>query len=305
MSPADGDAVGIHVRPPTEALEEAARRAGASVVSLEEADAIVCTDDDIEWLRGALLPRIRWVQLGAAGIEMWLDAGVMKPGVVWTAAKGVYARPIAEHVLALVLAASRDLPDRIRARAWGSPSGRLLSGATVGIVGAGGIGEEVLALLAPFGVRTIALTRGARPLEADHSVGPDELDWLLAESDFVVLAAPATAETVGMISAARIGLMRPGAWLINIARGSLVDTDALVRALASGAIGGAALDVTDPEPLPTGHPLWELPNVIITPHVANTLEMGLPSLAHRVEENVSRFARGEHLIGVVDLGLGY
>ena len=302
---ADGSTVGIHVRPTTEALEEAVRRAGAAVVALEEADAIVCIDDDVEWLRAALLPKIRWVQLGAAGIEMWLEAGVMKPDVAWTAAKGVYARPIAEHVVALMLAASRNLPDRIRASAWGPQSGRLLHGRTVGVVGAGGIGEDVLALLAPFGMRTIALTRSARPIGADSSIGPAELDWLLAESDYVVLAAPATPETAGMISAARIALLRPGAWLINIARGSLVDTDALVSALASGAIGGAALDVTDPEPLPEGHPLWSLPNAIITPHVASTLDMGLPFLAQRVEKNVGRFARGERLLGLVDLELGY
>ena len=297
--------MGVWVWPRNEALEDAVRRTGASVVPLAHASAIVCTDDDIERLRSSLLPGIRWVQLGAAGIEMWLEAGVMRENITWTAAKGVYARPIAEHVVALMLAASRHLPERIRARRWGSPAGRLLQGATVGVVGAGGIGLEVLTLLAPFRLKTIALTRDARTVAADHSVGPGELEWLLTQSDYVVLLAAATPETVGMISAERLASMRAGAWLINIARGSLVDTDALVHALSSGVIGGAALDVTDPEPLPEGHPLWSLPNVIITPHVANTMAMGLPFLADRVEENVRRFVRGEPLLGLVNLQLGY
>ncbi len=305
MPPTEGSAVGVHVRPSIPALEQAVIRAGGAVAPLREAEAIICTDDDLDWLRGALLPGIRWVQLGSAGIEMWLEAGVMRPDVAWTAAKGVYARPIAEHVVALMLAASRNLPDRIRARNWGDPSGRLLYGRTVGIVGAGGIGEEVLAILSSFEMCTIALTRSGRDVGADHNVGPDALEWLLAESDYVVLAAPATPETRAMLSADRLALMRTDAWLINIARGSLVDTDALVGALASGSIGGAALDVAEPEPLPDGHPLWHLPNVIVTPHVANTMEMGLPFLARRVEENTGRFARREPLLGLVDLGLGY
>ncbi len=303
-SPAKRD-VGVWVWPRIEALEDAVRRAGGSVVPLARADAIVCADGDIERLRRSLLPGVRWVQLGSAGIEMWVDAGVMREDIVWTAAKGVYARPIAEHVVALMLAASRGLPERIRAERWGSPAGRLLRGATVGVVGAGGIGTELLALLQPFGMRSIALTRDGRATAADRSVGPGELELLLAESDYVVLAAAATPETVGMISAERIAAMRPDAWLINVARGSLVDTDALVRALGSGVIGGAALDVTDPEPLPPEHPLWRLPNAIITPHVGSTMEMGLSFLADRVEENVRRFARDELLLGRVRLELGY
>ena len=237
---------------------------------------------------------------------MWFDDGLMTPDVLWTAAKGVYARPIAEHILALMLAATRGLVERARARTWGPRGGRLLTGTTVGIVGFGGIGAELVELLSPFSVRTIALTRHARPVpDADVSVGPAGLDELLGESDFVVLTTALTSETAGMISAERLSLMRPGAWLINVARGGLVHTDALVEALVAGTIGGAALDVTDPEPLPDEHVLWEMPNVIITPHVASTPSMGAPFLARRVEENVRRFARGDDLLGVVDQDLGY
>ena len=143
-------------------LESAVRSGGGSVVQLEQANAIVCTGDDVELLRRSILPGVSWVQFGAAGIEMWLDAGLMQPDVVWTAAKGVYARPIAEHVLALILAAARGLPERARARTWGTAGGRLVAGATVGVVGAGGIGTQLIDMLAPLGLRTIALTRNGR-----------------------------------------------------------------------------------------------------------------------------------------------
>ena len=296
----------IWVWPESELLECAVACGGGSVVPLEQANGIVCTGDDVELLRRSLLPDVRWVQLGAAGIEMWFDAGLMKPDVVWTAAKGVYARPIAEHVLALILAAARGLPERARARAWGSPGGRLLTGATVGIIGAGGIGAELIALLAPFATRTIALTRNGRAVPgAEVNVGPDGLRPLLEQSDYVVLTAALTAETTGMIAADQLSSMRPDAWLINVARGGLIDSAALVEALRGGTIGGAALDVTEPEPLPPDHALWALPNVIITPHVASTREMGERFLAERVTENVKRFGEGGELLGAVDQRLGY
>ena len=300
------DKARVWVWPESDLLGSAVSAGGGAIVPLEQANAIVCTGDDIELLRASLLPGVRWVQLGSAGIEMWFDAGLMGPEVVWTAAKGVYARPIAEHVLALILAAARGLPERSRARSWGTPSGRLVTGATVGIVGAGGIGGEVIELLAPFETRTIALTRNGRSVPGAHtSIGPEDLPLLLAESEYVVLATALTNETRGMINAGRLAGMRPDAWLINIARGELVDTLALVEALVTRTIAGAALDVTDPEPLPAEHPLWTLPNVIITPHVASTREMGEQYLAARVEENVRRFALGQELLGVVDQQVGY
>ena len=296
----------VWVWPGSELLEAAIRRGGGSVAPLTRANAIVCTGDDLELLRRSVGADIAWVQLGAAGIEMWFDAGLMTPDVVWTAAKGVYARPMAEHVLALILAAARGIHERARARTWGETGGRLLSGATVGIVGSGGTGTELIGLLAPFGVRTIALTRSGRDVPgADLSVGPSGLPSLLEESDFVVLTAALTRETQCLIAADSLASMRPGAWLINIARGALVDTEALVHALRVGLIAGAALDVTEPEPLPDDHVLWTLPNVIITPHVASTPAMGATLLAARVEENVRRFVAGEPLLGIVDLGSGY
>lgn len=296
----------VWVWPDSQLLAAAVRSGGGSVVPLPQANAIVCTGDDVELLRRSILPDVRWVQLGAAGIEMWFGAGLMTQDVVWTAAKGVYAGPIAEHILAMMLASARGLPERARARTWGQTGGRLLAGTTVGVVGAGGSGTELIRLLAPFAVRTIALTRDGRTVpNADISVGPRELHVLLAQSDFVVLAASLTGETAGLISSESLAWMRPDAWLINVARGGLVDTDALVLALEAGTIGGAALDVTDPEPLPEGHALWALPNVLITPHVACTPAIGAEFLAQRVEENVRRFAQGDELLGVVDQSLGY
>jgi len=287
-------------------LEDAVRAGGGKVVRVEKANAIVTVDDDVELLRRSLHPGIRWVQLGAAGIEWLLDAGVIDDQRVWTAAKGVHARPIAEHVVGLMIAAARDFRGRICARSWGERGGRLVAGSTVGIVGCGGIGRALLGLLEPFEVRTLALTLAGREVPgADESFGPDGLDRVVAESDYIVVAAPATAETRAMISSRQLALMRPGAWLINVSRGTLVDTDALVFELQAGRIGGAALDVTDPEPLPDGHPLWWLPNVIITPHVSSTPDLGAPFLVRRVQENVQRFARGEQLIGIVDLAAGY
>jgi phosphoglycerate dehydrogenase-like enzyme len=167
-------------------------------------------------------------------------------------------------------------------------------------------GGTLVELLAPFQVSVVALTRSGRAVPgADASVGPEALDELLAASDYVVAAAPETPATRGLLSADRIALMREGAWLINVGRGSLVDTEALVAALRGGRIGGAVLDVTDPEPLPDGHALWDLPNAIVTSHSACTMELGLPALAERVRENVARFARGDELLGLVDVAAGY
>lgn len=287
-------------------IESAISAAGGALAALPDAEAMVWTGDDPERLRASLHSRIRWVQLCAAGVDTWLDPGVIDRQRVWTAAKGVAARPIAEHVVCLLLAAARQLPRRLKAKSWGDPAGRSLSGTTVGIVGCGGIGAALLDLLEPFGVSSIALTRTGRTVPgATCSLGAGALGLLLAESDWVVIAAPATPKTIRMIDRRALGLMRPHSWIINVSRGSIVDTDALVHALRESRIAGAALDVTDPEPLPSGHPLWTMPNVIVTPHTATTPAMHASSLCSRIRENLSRFRSGKSLIGVVDLDEGY
>jgi D-3-phosphoglycerate dehydrogenase len=220
---------------------------------------------------------------------------------VWTSAAGAYGVPVAEHALALMLAGARRLADCARVQTWTAPPARPLDGSTVAIVGAGGIGRALMHMLEPLDVEVLAVTRRGR----DGTLPADRLPEVLPAADHVVIAAPATPDTRHIIGAAELDAMRDDAWLVNVARGSLVDTDALVTALAAGTIGGAALDVTDPEPLPDGHPLWSEPRALITPHIANPVATLRRYLARRVEENVRRFARGDELLAVIDSEAGY
>jgi phosphoglycerate dehydrogenase-like enzyme len=161
-------------------------------------------------------------------------------------------------------------------------------------------------MLAPLGATVLAVTRSGRQVPGAHvSVDPSGMADALRRADYVVLAAPTTARTRAMIGATELELMKPTGWLVNVGRGALVDTDALVAALRAGGIGGAALDVTDPEPLPDGHPLWTEPRVLITPHSANSESLLLPELAKRVRENTEHFLAGRPLVGVIDTAIGY
>ena len=280
--------------------------AGGVVAPVASADALIWSGDDPPLLGRLLHPGIRWVQICAAGVDTWIEAGVLDRERTWTAAKGVGAGPMAEHAVALMLAAARDLPLRLRARSWGPSGGRRLAGTVAGIVGAGGVGTELIRLLGAFGVTSLALTRSGRAVPgAACSFAPDGLHELLRGSDWVVIAAPGTPRTHHLIGAAELAAMRPGAWLFNVSRGTVVDTGALLAALQSGRLGGVGLDVTDPEPLPDSHPLWHLPNAIITPHVSATPEMNAAALCARVGENVHRFRAGRELIGTIDLDEGY
>lgn len=293
-------------------LREVARTAGATVV----ADGDVA--DGVIWLSGpeglaetlAAHPEVRWVQLPWAGVDRVVEAGVVNDprfqGITWTSAKGAYAKPVAEHALALALAGLRDLPTRARARSWGQQAGISLYGADVTILGGGGITEELLRLLAPFGTTATVVRRKNEPVAgAARVVTSDQLESALPGALVVFLALALVRETIHVIGARQLALMSSASWLVNVARGRHVDTDALVEALRAGRIGGAALDVTDPEPLPEGHPLWSLPNCLITPHTADTDEMIRPLLAQRVKDNIERFALGEPLVGTVDPIAGY
>lgn len=251
-------------------------------------------------------PGIRWIQLPFAGIEPFTEAGVVTGDRVWTAGQGVYARPVAEHALALALAGLRDLHRRVLAREWESQSGISLIGGRVTIFGGGGIARELIRLLQPFDCEITVVRRRPEPLAgAARTLGFGERYEALKGADVVVLALALTPETDGLITAVEYELMEPHAWLVNVARGRHVVTDDLVVALKEGVIGGAALDVVDPEPLPPDHPLWSMPNCIITPHTANTDAMGQPLLAMRIRENVQRFGSGQPLLGLVDPELGY
>lgn len=249
-------------------------------------------------------PHLEWIQLPWAGIEPFRH--LLDKERIWTCAKGVYADPVAEHALALLLAGFRNLGAYARATTWTGDVGRNLFGARVVILGGGGIAEKLAELLAPFRCTVTVVRRSERPVPGvDHVVGPDRLHEALDGAEALVLALPLVPETTGIVGAAELALLAPGAWVVNVARGAHIRTDDLVDALRAGRLGGAALDVTDPEPLPDGHPLWSLPNVIITPHVGNTREMAKPLLAARVTDNVARFAAGRDLVGLVDPDLGY
>lgn len=292
----------------SEPVTTAVRAGGAEVVDLqEEPDALMWIDPrDPEGLQAAVraAPSVRWVQLPFAGVETFVDG--LDPSRTWTCAKGVYAEPTAEHALALGLAGLRQLPARARASSWGPQGATTLYDAPVVVLGGGGITAALLALLQPFRCRVTVVRRSGDPVPgAVRTVGPERLDDVLPDAVLVVLALALTPATTGIIGARQLAAMSPSGWLVNVARGQHVDTDALVDALRREAIGGAALDVTDPEPLPEDHPLWRLPNCLITPHTANPWQTAQPLLARRITENVRRFARDQPLLGLVDLTAGY
>lgn len=293
---------------------ETARANGFSIVEPDdgEATAIVVVrmlDSAIIERTLAANPNVTWVQLPFAGVESFLPVAKQYPQVSFTSAKGSFAPPVAEHALALTLALLRHLPERIRATSWGSSYGTTLDGTNVVIVGGGGIGEELVRLFATWKTTITVVRRSATPLPgADHTVTSDQLDEVLPEADVVVLAAAATPETAQMFGPQQFELMDEQAVLVNIARGTLIDTDALVAALADRKIRSAGLDVTDPEPLPDGHPLWTEPNCIITPHTADTPEMVVPLLNERIVRNLNSLAAGkspDSLEGLVDVQAGY
>lgn len=280
---------------------------GGHLVPLADAEALVwAAPRDPDALRRALLeaPDLAWVQLPFAGIETYID--VVDDDRLWTCGKGVYAEPVAELALSLALAGLRNIGGYARATEWQRPHGRNLIGANVTILGGGGITEHLLRLLAPFDCHvTVVRNRVAEMIGADSVVEPDRYVDAMAGADVVFVALALTPETEGMISRSELEQMSPHAWIVNVARGRHIVTDDLVWALQQGVIGGAALDVTHPEPLPAGHPLWSLPNCIITPHVGNTPDMAIPLLSERITANVRRFANGEPLIGPIHFELGY
>lgn len=253
-----------------------------------------------------LNPGIRWVQLPLAGIEQFAVALQRHPNLVWTSAKGAFAQPVAEHALALILALLREFPRRILASSWAQHGGTSLYGLRVVIIGAGGVASELMRLLSPFGVHVTIVRRGIGIVDgADRTVTAGRLLEVLPEADVVVVAAAATAGTANLIGETEFRVMKATAILVNIARGSLVDTDALASALASRQLAGAGIDVTAPEPLPDGHPLWNEPNLIITPHTADTPEMMEPLVAERVRLNVVALYGDGRFVGVVDTAAGY
>lgn len=280
---------------------------GAEIVALEDAEALVwAAPRDADGLAQALSTNgaLQWVQLPFAGIENF--AHLIDTDRLWTCGKGVYAEPVAEMALGMMVAGLRGLGTYTRRRTWSGPIGRNLHGANVTVLGGGGITESLVRLIRPFDCRITVVRRQVTAMDGVSEVLPsDRYHEALPGSDVVVLALALTKETEGMIGRDELASMESHAWLVNVARGRHVVTDDLVAALTRGSIGGAALDVTDPEPLPDDHPLWLLDNCIITPHVGNTPEMAVPLLSERIRQNVRRWACGDELLGPVHPELGY
>jgi phosphoglycerate dehydrogenase-like enzyme len=255
-------------------------------------------------------PGIAWVQLPFAGVDNFksLFDSLRESGrnLRVTSAKGAYREPVAEHALMLALALGRALPERLAAKSWGRKFAVSLFDSNVLIVGGGGITEELLRLLAPFRVTSTVVRRSTKPLfGAGKTIGLGELGPHIAGADFVFIASALTEETKGLFDSAVFSQMKQSAYLVNIARGAIVDSVALELALTSGQIAGAGIDVTDPEPLPDGHSLWNVPNLIITPHTADTPEQCVRLLSNRIVLNVQAVIQGTPLVGQVNLELGY
>lgn len=274
-------------------------------------------------------PRLRWLQLLGAGCEHLADNPIMHSDAMITTASGVHGTPIAEYVLGVMLAFYRWLPQAYRAqmnREWLTQAdvarhSRELRRRTIGIVGYGSIGREVARLSKPFGTRILALKRDpsnsadtgyavedtgdASGLLPEKFYGPDELTTMLPECDVVVLAVPVTDETRGMMGPSEFAAMKPGSFLVNIARGCVIDEEALMTALRDGPMAGAALDVFEQEPLPEESPLWAFENLMVTPHISGASRAHLRRTFELFMDNVERFVRGEPLLNLVDVELGY
>jgi glyoxylate/hydroxypyruvate reductase A len=259
----------------------------------------------------ARVPRLRWIQASSSGIGEWVRMlGIVDSPIVVTNAAGIHSVPLAEFVLFAMLYFARSWPRLVaeqRAHHWERCAIETLEGKTLGIVGLGNVGRSVARLAKPFGVHTIGVRRspGASEDGVDAVYGPDGLETVLRESDFLVLCVPHTSQTVGMLDASKIASIKHGAVLINIARGSVIDEPALVEALRSGQLGGAALDVVAREPLAADSPLWDMPNVLITPHSMSTGIDENERLTTLFCDNLRRYLAGQPLHNVIDKVRGY
>ncbi len=280
---------------------------------VEDADAV------IGWFSPAMVERgqaLFWLQVHTAGVENALRVpAIATRGIVVTNLKRVAGPVIAEHVFAMLLSLARrlgPLHERQQARRWAQfevpeSSFRTLRGRSLVVVGLGGIGSEVARLSHAFGL-TVSAVRASgtdAPAFVDSVTPVARMFEALAGADIVVNALPATPLTLGLFDAAAFRAMRPGTIFVNVARGASVVTDDLVAALSSGHLAAAALDVTDPEPLPASHPLWSMPNVLITPHVAGMSGDTAADGWRVMRENLRRFVAGDALLSVVDLNRGY
>ncbi|MBA3416437.1 MAG: D-2-hydroxyacid dehydrogenase [Chloroflexia bacterium] len=284
-----------------------------SLGDLAAVDAAVLWSVEPEWLAAA--PGLRWIHVGGAGVDTLPPAEIRRHGAILTNSSGVHVPNIPEHVLALMLAFARRLPQLLAAQRehrWRDTETHdevfELSGQTLLLVGMGDLGLGTGERAAALGMDVIGFRRRADtpvPAFVSRVFGPDGLHVALGQADHVLVSLPLTPATRGLIGAAELAAMRPGAFLYNVGRGPIVDQPALEAALAAGRLGGAGLDVTDPEPLPPESPLWTLENVIITAHTSGASPRYWDRAIEQVVENVRRFRSGEDLVNRVDLDAGY
>jgi phosphoglycerate dehydrogenase-like enzyme len=257
-------------------------------------------------------PRLKWIQLTSAGADRLLNSGFVEQGITVTTVSGLHATPIGEFIIGAMLQWAKGAPRTLRAQIkheWTRFAPTELYGKTVGIVGIGHIGAEAARLAKAFGCRVIATKRTATAPStepyADEILPSSELPRVLAESDYVVLCVPLTNDTRGLIGERELRMMKPTACLVNIARGAVVDEAALIAALRDGVIAGAAIDVFEQEPLPADSPLWDLENVILTPHISGGTENYNRRATEIFAGNLRRYLNGDALENVVDPARGY
>lgn len=260
--------------------------------------------------------RLRWIHAPWAGVNSLIGLDVLRErAIMVTNSSGVMSDSVADQVMAYLLLMARDLPRQIRAQPEGrwlpqtleKTPRRILRGSMLGILGYGAIGSAIARRARAFGMRVVAMRRsaGAMPPELDRLYGPSELGALLAESDMVVIALPLNDATRGMIGADQLVMMRPTAYLVNIARGAIVRQEELIDALENGVIAGAALDVFEEEPLSADSRLWRMPNVLVTPHSAGGFSGFWDAVTDLFLENLERFLDGGQMLNLVDLNSGY
>jgi phosphoglycerate dehydrogenase-like enzyme len=283
----------------------------------ELADTNIFMGHALNATRLALAPKLQWIQAVSAGVAQFMYPELRERGVILTNASSVHCVPIAQHILGMIVALARRFPDCLRYQRqhiwalnelWDAPvKPRELRDQVLLFVGFGAIGRETARVVQPLGMRVWALTHSGRSGsgEAERVFQTSQLHEALPHADFVVVAAPATPETQNMFGEREFALMKPSAYLINVARGSLIDEPALISALERNVIAGAALDVTAKEPLPPESPLWNMNNVFITPHVSGTTENTWDREEELMAENLKRWFAGSELLNLVDLSRGY
>jgi phosphoglycerate dehydrogenase-like enzyme len=261
--------------------------------------------------------KLKWIHSTAAGVAQLMYPELRESGILVTNPSGIFSVPMAEHTMGLLLALARNFPDCVRGQdasrwvqqeVWDKPQHLTeLNGRVLLIVGFGSIGREVAKRARAFEMRVWGVTRSGKGDAglAERIVAAERMEELLPEADFVVIAAPETAETKHLIGAEQLARMKRGARLINVGRGSLLDEEALIRALASGALGGAALDVTQTEPLPTGSPLWKAPNLFLTPHTSAVSDRLWKRETELLVKLLEHWFGGREMFNRVDFGRGY